>query len=180
MTLGRIRPRLWPIALTFCSLAAMAVSTMGHRPIRFIWNGSASAPIGLYWVSSGRAEIGDLVLARLDGETERLFIARGYLPPNVPVLKRIAASEGDEICRNGADVSVNGRLAATALVVDSEARDLPIWSGCLVLNAREILLLNDNPRSLDGRYFGATERTSIIGRAYFLWGGLSASVTSSR
>jgi type IV secretory pathway protease TraF len=44
-----------------------------------------------------------------------------------------------------------------------------------VLNEREIFLLNDNPRSLDGRYFGATDRAFVIGRAQFLWGGFDAS-----
>ena len=101
---------------------------------------------------------------------KNLIVERGYLPSDVPVLKRIAASNGDEICRHDAEISINGAPVATALSKDSEGRSLPVWSGCRVLNDHEILLLNDHPRSLDGRYFGPTDKAFVIGRAQLLWG----------
>ena len=33
----------------------------------------------------------------------------------------------------------------------------------------EIFLLNDHPRSLDGRYFGVTDDALVMGRAHLLW-----------
>ena len=163
-------PRSGPLVLTCFSLAALVLVAIMPRPIHLVWNGSASVPIGLYWISSGPAKSGDLALVRLDGWLQSLFETRGYLPSMVPLLKRIAASQGDEICRTGFDISINGRHVATALSADSMGRPLPVWRGCHVLNDREIFLLNDNPRSLDGRYFGATDRALVIGRATFLWG----------
>jgi conjugative transfer signal peptidase TraF len=163
-----------PLALTFFGIAAIALVATIPMPIHLIWNGSASAPIGLYWVSSRPTVTGDLVLVRLNRDLENLFTTRGYLPSKVPILKRIAASQGDEICRTGFDISINGRHSATAMASDSASRLLSVWNGCHVLNEREIFLLNDHPRSLDGRYFGATDRALVIGRAQFLWGGFDA------
>jgi conjugative transfer signal peptidase TraF len=172
--------RLGPLVLTLSGLMTIFFVATIPMQIHLIWNGSASAPIGLYWISSGPTRTGDLVLVRLDRALETLFFSRGYLPPQVPLLKRIAASKGDEICRNGFDIVINGRHSAMAMASDSAGRFLPVWSGCHVLNDREIFLLNENPRSLDGRYFGVTDRALVVGRAQFLWAGFGASHATGR
>ena len=161
--------RVWPLALSLAGVTAIAAAAWTLMPARLVWNATASAPIGLYWVSPRVFHKNDLVLARLTSAMKNLIVQRGYLPPDVPVLKRVAASNGDEICRYGRAISINGTPIATALTTDSLGRAMPVWSGCRVLNDHEILLLNDHPRSLDGRYFGATDKAFVIGRAQLLW-----------
>lgn len=158
-----------PLVTMAISVGAIAASAWADLPKTLIWNGSASAPIGLYWVSQRDLEKGDLVLAHADSAMQFLLNERGYLPPGTPILKRIAAVQGDEICRENAAISINGRVVATALIHDSKGRYLPVWSGCHVLMRGEIFLLNDHPRSLDGRYFGVTDDALVMGRAHLLW-----------
>ncbi len=59
----------------------------------FVWNASASAPLGLYRVEQTKAALGkgDLVLAWAPESAHRLAAERGYLPESVPLTKRIAA-----------------------------------------------------------------------------------------
>jgi conjugative transfer signal peptidase TraF len=155
--------------VSLIGVGAIALSAWVNLPKRIVWNATASTPIGLYWITPGTFTKGDLVLTRLDSGMKNLIIGRGYLPFDVPILKRIAASDDDEICRLGAEISINGAPVATALSKDTGGRSLPVWSGCRVLKTHEILLLNDHPRSLDGRYFGATNDALVIGRAQLLW-----------
>jgi len=46
---------------------------------------------------------------------------------------------------------------------------MPRWSGCVTLRARTLLLLIDDPRSFDGRYFGVSGEKDVVGRAVMLW-----------
>ena len=46
------------------------------------------------------------------------------------------------------------------------------WSGCRTLRDGELFVLNaDVPASLDGRYFGPSLVSSVIGRAVPVWTG---------
>jgi len=137
---------------------------------RLIWNASASAPIGLYAVSPGApAKPGDMVIARVPERFRRLAAERRYLPMNVPLVKRVIAYAGDEVCALGQDIFVNGRWTAERRVVDGMGRPMPIWTGCERLHGPQLFLLMDNPASFDGRYFGPTEGKDIVGKARLLW-----------
>ena len=136
---------------------------------KLVWNGSQSVPLGLYYIESGAFKKGDLVLVRLDNQAEGLAISRGYLPPDVPVLKHIVGVSGDTICRFESRIFVNGSLVSEAKSVDHLARQLPIWTGCIKLEDSQIFLLNTHPSSYDGRYFGPTMRSQIIGHAIPLY-----------
>ena len=46
-----------------------------------------------------------------------------------------------------------------------EADALPVLEGCSVLQEDQFFLLNKHPDSLDGRYFGAIERSELVGVA---------------
>jgi len=81
------------------------------------------------------------------------------------LLKQIAGLPGDEICRSGLEVSINGRPAATARELDSMGRALPVWQGCVLLDEGQVFLLAPHPDSLDGRYFGAMQRSDLVGMA---------------
>lgn len=135
----------------------------------FLWNRTESAPKGLYLREGGALRKGDwaIVSAR---EPSAIWIAEhGFLAPGWPIIKRVAGVPGDEICREGTRVSVNGAPAAVALETDFAGRELPAWSGCITLDEGEFFLLNDHPRSLDGRYFGGTNAADIEGKARLLW-----------
>lgn len=137
---------------------------------RLVWNASASAPIGLYGVDPGaRFDTGDMVIAWTPAPFRALAAGRRYIPSNVPLVKRVAAGPGDEICALGAQVFINGRPNATRRNVDGHGRSMPVWSGCHRLREHQSLLLNDDPTSFDGRYFGPTNSTEVIGKARLLW-----------
>lgn len=151
--------------------AALATTLLVEPRPRLVWNASASAPVGLYAVGDGAALArGDMVIARVPGKFRMMAARRHYLPANVPLVKRVIAASGDEVCAIGARVMVNGRLVARRLDRDGAGRRMPWWSGCAELRPGEyFLLMTDSAASFDGRYFGVTGAGDIVGRARLLW-----------
>ncbi|MCW0198850.1 S26 family signal peptidase [Sphingopyxis sp.] len=164
--------RLWGWSLALGGLASALATTLLVEPRpRLVWNASASAPVGLYAVGDGAALArGDMVIARVPDEFRMLAARRHYLPGNVPLVKRVAAVPGDEVCTAGARVTVNGHLVARRLDRDGAGRPMPWWSGCVALGPGEyFLLMADSAASFDGRYFGITGAGDIVGKARLLW-----------
>lgn len=156
-------------AVAIGSIIVLGSAVLPPTP-RLVWNASASAPIGLYAVSPGTlTQPGDMVIARVPEPFRRLAATRRYLPMNVPLVKRVAAFAGDEVCALGQEIFVNGRWTAERLMVDGAGRPMPMWSGCVRLRGRQLFLLMDAPASFDGRYFGVTDGADIIGKARLLW-----------
>ena len=86
------------------------------------------------------------------------------------MVKRIAAKNGDIVCRDKDAITINHRVVAYALLIDREGRELPVWSGCHRLGEDEIFLLMDGVRaSFDSRYFGPVTTTAIVGKVVPLW-----------
>lgn len=159
------------IAAALACAALVAPGLIDTAP-RLIWNPSASAPVGLWRVAPGEAvTVGDMALAWTPAPYRLLAAERRYLPGNVPLLKRVAAVEGDRVCGIGEALFINGRLAARRRNADARGRPLPRWTDCRTLGPGETLLLMDAPDSFDGRYFGPVEASAIIGRATPLWTG---------
>lgn len=140
------------------------------RP-RLLWNASASAPVGLYWISAtARPAPGELVVAWLPEPARRLAAERRYLPRNVPAIKHVAAVAGAHICGFGATLTIDGRPVARRLVADRLGRPLPRRDGCRTLHAGELFLLNPTSlASFDGRYFGVSRTLDVVGTAHPLW-----------
>lgn len=136
---------------------------------RLVWNATASAPEGLYWLEGGAPKVGDLVAVRPSTDWATWLDRRGYLPRGALLIKRVAAAPSNLVCRSADHLSINHRAAARTLPMDAQGRPLPVWSGCIRLAGDQVLLLNAHPRSLDGRYFGPTDRAAIVGRATPLW-----------
>jgi conjugative transfer signal peptidase TraF len=135
-----------------------------------VWNASASARLGLYWVTHRVPAVGDFVLAAPPPDARRLAAARAYLPATVDLVKRIAAISGSTICAVGRRVLIDGNPVAERLAHDGFGRPLPAWTGCRTLAADEVFLLMANvPDSFDGRYFGPTPRSAIVGTLVPLW-----------
>ena len=146
-------------------VAAFALAGAKALPPILIWNTTASAPIGFYGVRPyGAASIGDWVAVRPAPAWVRWLDGQGYLPLGALLIKQIAAVHPSRVCRDGARLTVDGRLVATAEHYDRRGRSLPVWSGCIHLAADQVFLLNAAPGSLDGRYLGPIHRSLIVGR----------------
>ncbi|KFL45015.1 type IV secretory pathway protease TraF [Sphingobium sp. ba1] len=132
---------------------------------RLIWNATASAPIGLYAVSPGASpRIGDMALVMPDARLAHWLAQRHALPLGVPLIKHIAATAGQTVCRSGVSITIDHRPVARARTYDRAGRPLPVWSGCRRLGSGEIMLLNPTVGdSLDGRYFGPLSTKGVIG-----------------
>jgi conjugative transfer signal peptidase TraF len=156
--------------------AAAAIASVGTliwppRPL-LLWNASASSPVGLYHVgpSDGLAP-GDMVVAWPPDEARELGAERRYLPLNVPVVKRVAAAAGDRVCAVGEAVFVNGRLETLRRFRDPSGRPMRWWTGCENLSGGDLFLLTPGADAFDGRYFGITRRSRVVGRARLIWPG---------
>lgn len=160
----------WAIGCAGLMLALGATVVMPPRP-RLVWNASASAPIGLYALSdAGGLARGDMVVARLPGEFRMFAARRHYLPANVPLVKRVAAVPGDKVCAVSNRIFVNGQLVASRLARDGAGRAMPRWAGCmLVAEGHYFLLIGESGASFDGRYFGVSEESDIVGKARLWW-----------
>jgi conjugative transfer signal peptidase TraF len=151
-------------------IALLGSATFTPKPV-LVWNSSASAPMGLYYVAQAASiRPGDMVIARVPERYRHLVAVRGYLPVSVPLVKRVAAYAGDEVCGHGRRIAINQRVSAERRTTDAAGRLLPTWEGCLVLRREQLFLLTDSPLSLDGRYMGPTEGKDVIGKATLLWG----------
>lgn len=154
---------LLPVAAVLAGVALIGISAIARAPL-LVWNASASAPIGLYRVVSGAPERGDLVLVQPSKSIAKLAAKRGYLPSGVPLIKRIVAMGGDDVCIFDGAIIINGKIVARQIEADSKGRPMPRWNECRALTADEIFLLLTPADSFDSRYFGPVPRAQIIGR----------------
>src|ERR1700730_9278187 len=112
-------------ALLMLGLAGAAISAVAvaSRTPRLVWNATASAPVGLYVVTSAaRGSRGDLVLARPPPNVRSLAATRGYLPDGVPLVKRVAALAGETVCSSGRSVTIDRHPVTERLGADSGGR----------------------------------------------------------
>jgi type IV secretory pathway protease TraF len=151
-------------------MALLATLLWRPRPV-LVWNASASSPTGLYLVQSADGvAVDDMVIAWLPDDARRLGAARHYIPSNVPLVKRVAAVAGDEVCAAGEAIFINGRLQAVRRMQDPRGRDMPWWTGCATLRDGELFLLTPGAdAAFDGRYFGITRPSLVVGAASLIW-----------
>ncbi|MBL6612459.1 MAG: S26 family signal peptidase [Reyranella sp.] len=157
-----------------CALVGIAMLSLacghGHTPL-FMWNASASVPLGLYRLHRSKARyLGELV-AVLPPDPLATFLANGsYLPRGVPMLKHVLALPGQTVCRVGSSIFVDTIAMGDARERDSRGRPLPVWEGCRVIADGQLFLMNaQSTDSLDGRYFGPISSSAVIARAQPVW-----------
>jgi type IV secretory pathway protease TraF len=151
-------------------LAVVLGSAVVRDAPELVWNTTASAPTGFYRATpEPDPMIGDLVFVRPPEPLATNLATAGFLPKGALLVKQIAAVAPSLVCRAGALVTLDGQPAARALDRDRFGRPLPVWSGCRRLSVGEVFLLNEEPRSLDSRYFGALPVAGIVGKATPLW-----------
>ncbi len=164
-------PRRVTLIAMLAGAALIAASVVTGQAPRFIWNASGSVAVGLYSLAPVTTiEVGDLVAVLPPDDLAAFLDARGYLPRGVPLIKRVLALPGAEVCRRGAAVIAYAHAYGDAKSRDRFGRDLPQWQGCRIIAEGELFLMNWNAAdSLDGRYFGALPASAVIGRALPLY-----------
>jgi conjugative transfer signal peptidase TraF len=166
-TKRRIRATIWS-AFSVVGVALIAVPATGILPPIVLYNPSKSAPLGWYRIEAiDEISRGDLVVANLPRDATELAAQRGYLPAGIPVIKTVAALNGDRVCAENGLLQINGLPTVQVLAADRAGRPLPSpWKACRRLQEDEVLLLsNRRPDSFDGRYFGAVPKSNVQGRA---------------
>jgi len=140
-------------------------------PRMFVWNASASVPVGLYLLEKTDARYVSELVAVVPPEPLATFLAAGnYLPHGVPMLKHVLALPGQTVCRDGLVVTIDKVAAGMARERDRRGRSLPVWQGCRVVADDALFLMNSQSvDSLDGRYFGPLPRSAVTGRAHPIW-----------
>ncbi len=158
--------------ITMLAGAVLVAAPAWNRPdLRFIWNASASVPVGLYRiVPADRIAVMDLAVVMPPDELADFLAERGYLPRGLPLIKRVLALGGTEVCRHGRTVTAYGATYGDARALDTHGRPLPVWQGCRTLGDSEAFFMNwDSPESFDSRYFGPLPVATIVGRAVPVW-----------
>lgn len=142
----------------------------------FVWNRTDSVPKGLYIVYEAPLERGQLVAYKPTQAEDDWLAQQGITPGSWPLLKRVVALEGDEVCWDENEVFVNGELRANRI----DGVKLCLLDGCVLLGADQVFLLNKHPRSVDGRYFGIQDADRIIGTARVVWVSNNTAKTAKR
>jgi len=151
--------------------SALALSTIAAKPAkRYIWNASASVPVGLYRLRpTGSLWVTELVAAQPSESLVTFLSECGYLPAGVPMLKCVMALPGDLLQRAAHHHRRQHRVPRGARA-RQPSRPLPAWLRCRVIAEREVLLNHwQSADSLDERYFAVLPTTAIVGRADPPW-----------
>ena len=155
--------------LTTLGVGGLFLTTLvGH--VRY--NMTPSAPLGWYWCAPlGEAtelHRGQLVLLTPPPWVrEALHRVAPQVDVHRPWMKTIAALEGDTVCLEDDAVTINGVMQAQRPLM--RAYPLMLLRGCLTLPAETYFVMNEHPRSFDGRYVGGLPRAVIHGTCTPLW-----------
>ena len=146
-------------------------------------NTTPSMPVGLWQVSPSvpeRLHHGSIVTVCLpETPTVRLGFERGYIhagscPDGLePLVKPIAALQGDVVTVRPTGILVNGSLVSgtVQLARDSGGRILsPVRAGVYVVQPDRIWVLTGRDRrSFDSRYFGEVPTSAVQAEAHPFW-----------
>lgn len=147
------------VAVFLLGLGAVVADS---TPAVALVNESPSLPRGLYLRQAGAEPGVGSVVAIPQPQPVRPYLADLGMPAEVLLIKRVAAGDGDLVCRDRGSVWMPGR-SVVARASDSRGVALPAWSGCRHLGPGDLFLLGDTPGSFDSRYFGSVPRTAITG-----------------
>jgi len=134
------------------------------------WNQTPSLPRGLY---SCRAVTKAAPLPPAVLVTFRLTSAQQAMVPQAGaglMLKQIWARHPHEVCAQGDEVWVDGRLEAHRPL---QEQLIAGWTGCATLGRQEYFVMGRHPRSVDSRYYGPITRAQVleICTPLWTWGG---------
>ncbi len=149
------------LSATLASVLLAAIFTTGAAGGRVVVTNSI--PRGLYWTSNESISRGSIAGGCLPLKVVRSLIAKRYAlhgncPGHVlPYFKYVAAVAGDTVIESSNGILINGRFWPRSRPLSRDSNGAPlIWtSHKYIVNRGQVLLLGSNPRSYDGRYFGA-------------------------
>ena len=104
---------------------ALVTASSFHMPTYVVWNVSDSMPRGLYWIKRPSWHRGDIVSVRLPAAIAGFAARRAYLPKTAVLIKKVAASGGDQVCRFGTHVYINVRRRGSVQIRDRAGRPMP-------------------------------------------------------
>lgn len=158
-------------SVAFIGVGAIALSTAIDMPTMFLWNASPSAPVGLYRLQLiDHLGPRDLVAVTAPDPIAAFIADRGYLPPDIPLLKHVAGLPGQIVCRFDRSITVDGVSVGQAQQTDSHGHQMPVWQGCHRITSDQVFLMNPRVEtSLDGRYFGPIPRNALLAEAIPIW-----------
>ena len=129
-----------------------------------LWNRTDSEPLGVYTRSLQPPAIGRLIAFRAPAAAFPYADGRMAYLRRVPILKQIAAAEGDLVCVRDGVLAINGRPTAPVYARDPRGRALPQWNGCRRLGVTEYFVYSDRiPNSFDSRYYGPVPGDQVLG-----------------
>jgi len=136
------------VASVLVTAALLVAGVLPPKPVgppRVFVNWTESMPLGMYRVTGGAVKAGSLVIF-----PGRVIPSFGLHLPEY-LLKRVVSSQGEEVRVDGRGLSLGGKLVAPR-VKSFGVR----FAG--KLPSVEVLVLGENPRSFDSRYFGPVAR----------------------
>ena len=140
--------------------------------LRFVYNATESEPRGWYLArpATGPLTRGQLILFPVPASVAGLVAERRWLPPGVPLLKRVGALAGDTVCVD-AVLRVRGAVVGPVLAADAFGRPLPVARpGCFTIAPGYLFPVGAAAAgSFDGRYFGAIPIRAVQATAVPLW-----------
>lgn len=157
--------------LPIVAMAGLGVIALAIAPgsSMFIWNHTASIPVGLYMRTGEPIEVGATVSFPAPPVAREYAILRGGTGEPTRFIKPLAAGPNDEVCMMSNDkgewLSVNSRLVLSVHPTDRYGNPLPHWlkNGCQKLGPDEWLPIGTHPDSFDGRYFGPIKTYEMKG-----------------
>jgi conjugative transfer signal peptidase TraF len=151
------------VGAAIVAIGFSAATAFTGRPVLLI-NTTPSEPIGLY--AAVRAPIGPGAIIAFQAPVAAFPYADlrlAYLRRE-PLLKAIAAVDGDRVCTTSGRLVIDGRDVAPIARWDGQGRALPRWIACRPLGAGEVFVFSARvPNSFDSRYFGPVSRQAIEG-----------------
>ncbi|MCX5565822.1 S26 family signal peptidase [Alcaligenes phenolicus] len=173
---SRLGARIVVATLAAVGFAALAWAAFVSPLPRLIYNPSDSVAVGWYLVDPRSASlprlfsVDSIVLVPLPATAAALAAQRGYLPTDVPLLKRVGAVAPQHVCIVAGQVRIDGMPSAAVLPADRLGRALPSLPLCRRLESGELFLLSvTNPASFDSRYFGPVSASAVIGVVRPIW-----------
>ena len=148
---------------------------------RIFYNPSPSAAIGWYKLRRDLPVIRDAKVAAYAPEWARkLADERQYLPYDYPLIKSVVAAHGDVICYHESWVSVPKSPDIPLRSQDSLGRDMPVQSGCHVLQLDEYFIASpDVQDGFDSRYFGPVKIDQLLGVVEYLGNSKNKKISDS-
>ncbi len=152
------------LSLSLCGIFAVIAATLSSPKI--ILNTTDSLPHGFYWVEETQSIAkGELFAFRVPEAFREMVKSRGWLPADGYLLKPVIAMSGDHVCIQDGWLKVDQLRLVKIAKRDNQGRDLPQLTLCRKLDEGELFVVNDKyAQSFDSRYFGAINRSNVIGK----------------